>query len=62
MDAFKSEQLITLQFYGETKPIIVKSPMGNFALITPMLRNRKKARLRKYGNRSTYIWRMAWKD
>ena len=40
MDAFKSEQLVTLQFYGETKPIIVKSPMGDFALIMPK-RNKK---------------------
>jgi len=40
MDAFKSEELVTLQFHGETKPIIVKSPTGNFALIMP-IRNKK---------------------
>jgi len=40
MDAFKNEELVTLQFHGETKPIIVKSPTGNFALIMPM-RNKK---------------------
>ena len=40
MDAFKDERFVTLQFHGETKPIVVKSPMGDFALIMP-IRNKK---------------------
>lgn len=36
MEAFKTEKIVTLQFYGEVNPLMVKTPTSDFAMVLPV--------------------------